>query len=112
MQNPFCETLPGVPPDSSTVSHVTPTDALFYINLTLYVPCIILQCVNNQRHAQIIVNSLYFFFKWLYMFRTSDIPKHVEKFNEKIKTIYKNLCMSLVYIHIALLCNLYVQFFT
>ena len=26
-------------------------------------------------------------------------PKNVERFNEKIKTIHKNLCISLVYIH-------------
>ena len=35
------------------------------------------------------------------MFRTNDSPKHVEPFNEKMKTIHKNLCSSLVYIHIA-----------
>ena len=33
---------------------------------------------------------------------TNDSPKHVEPFNEKIKTIHKNLCISLVYIHIAI----------
>ena len=54
----------------------------------------------NQRDAQIPVNSLYFFVKWLYMFRTNDSPKHVHPFNEKIKTIHKNLCISLIYIHI------------
>ena len=43
----------------------------------------------NQREAQILVNSLYFFVKWLYMFRTNDSPKHVESFNEKIKIIHK-----------------------
>ena len=32
------------------------------------------------------------------MFRTIISPKHVEPFNEKIKTIHKNLCISLVYI--------------
>ena len=30
---------------------------------------------------------------------TNDSPKHVEPFNEKIKIIRKNLCISLVYIH-------------
>ena len=35
------------------------------------------------------------------MFRTIISPKHVEPFNEKIKIIHKNLCISLVYIHIA-----------
>ena len=108
----------------------------------------------NQRDAQILVNNLYFFVKWLYMFRTiispssgatfnklytaigtiragtsgcyiqqpdvpartnctvqlikccswwwtNDSPKHVEPINEKIKIIYKNLCISLVYIHIT-----------
>ena len=33
---------------------------------------------------------------------TNDSPKHVEPFNERIKTIHKNLCISLVYIHIKL----------
>ena len=35
---------------------------------------------------------------------TNDSPKHVEPFNEKIKIIHKNLCISLVYIHIAIWC--------
>ena len=53
----------------------------------------------NQRDAQILVNSLYFFVKLLYMFRTIISPKHVEPFTEKIRTIPKNLCISLVYIN-------------
>ena len=53
----------------------------------------------NQRDAQSFVNSLYFFVKWLCMFWTNDSPKHAEPFNEKIKTIHKTLCISLVYIH-------------
>ena len=32
---------------------------------------------------------------------TNDSPKHVQPLNEKIKTIHKNLCISLVYIHIS-----------
>ena len=32
---------------------------------------------------------------------TNDSPKHVEPINEKIKIIHKNLCISLLYIHIA-----------
>ena len=36
----------------------------------------------NQRDAQILVNNLYLFFKWLYMFRTNDSLKHVEPFKE------------------------------
>ena len=32
----------------------------------------------------------------------NDSPKHVEPFNEKIKIIHKNLCISLVYIHIEI----------
>ena len=106
----------------------------------------------NQRDAQILLNSLYFFVKWLYMFRTiispssgatfnklhsaigtcryvwllysiqtyrhvpiapcnllnvapdvaNDSPKQVEPVNEKIKTIHKNLWISLDYIHIAI----------
>ena len=109
----------------------------------------------NQRDAQILVNYLYFFVNWLYIFRTlispssgaafhngaigtcryvwllyttarrtgmystvqlnkccswwwtKDSPKHVEPFNEKIKTIHKNLCVSLVYIHIAIWCTVH-----
>ena len=61
---------------------------------------------TNQRDAQIIVNSLYFFVKWLYMFRTIISPKHVEPFNEKIKTIHNNLCISLVCIHSKCLSSL------
>ena len=30
-------------------------------------------------------------------------PKHVEPFNEKIKIIYKNLCISLVYIRLPVM---------
>ena len=118
----------------------------------------------NQWDAQILVNNLYFFVKWLYMFRTiispssrasfnklysaigtfmpvhltavwiqqglyphssqtyqhectnctvqlikccpwwwtNDSPKYVEPINKKIKIIHKNLCSSLVYIHIAI----------
>ena len=91
----------------------------------------------NQRDKQMLVNSLYFFVKWLYMFqeqhlisctvhlvpactnctvqlikccswrRTNDNPKHVEQFNEKIETIHNNLCISLVYIHIAMMHGTY-----
>ena len=101
------------------------------LNLTLYVPCIVLQCVDKQRDAQILVNSLYFFVKWVYGFQTiispspgatfnklyssigncavqlikccswwwtNDSPKHLVPFNEKIKTIHKNLCVFLVLI--------------
>ena len=114
----------------------------------------------NQRDARILVNNLYFFVNWLYMFRTiispssgatfyklysaigtfvpdqsflypyssqtyrhectnctvqlikccswwwtNDSPKHVEPINEKIRIIHKNLCISLVYIHIAIWCT-------
>ena len=52
----------------------------------------------NQRDAQILVNNLYFFIKWLYTFRTNDSPKHVEPFNEKIKTIHNN-CASRWFIY-------------
>ena len=38
---------------------------------------------------------------------TNDSPKHVEPFNEKIKNIHKNLCISLVYIHSAIWCTVY-----
>ena len=31
---------------------------------------------------------------------TNDSPKHVQQFNEKIKIIHNNLCISLVYTHI------------
>ena len=61
----------------------------------------------NQRDAQILANSLYFFVNWLYMFRTNDSPKHVEPINEKIKIIHKKLCTSLVCIHIAICCTVH-----
>ena len=32
---------------------------------------------------------------------TNDSPKHVEPINEKIMINHKNLCISLVYIHIT-----------
>ena len=87
-----------------------------------------------------IVSSLYYFVKWLYMFRaiispssgttfnklysactsctvqlikcccwwwTNDSPKHVQPFNEIIKATYKNLCISLVYIHIEIWCTMH-----
>jgi hypothetical protein len=38
---------------------------------------------------------------------TNDIPKHVESVNEKIKIIHKNLCISLLYIHIAIWCTVH-----
>ena len=62
---------------------------------------------TNQRDAQILVNNLYFFVKWPYMFRTNDSPKHVKPFNEKIKIIHKNLCTSLVCLHIAIWCTVH-----
>ena len=61
----------------------------------------------NQQDAEILVNSLYFFIKWLCVFQTNDSPKHAEQFNEKIRTIHKNLCISLVYIHIAICCTVH-----
>ena len=69
----------------------------------------------NQRYAQILVSSLSFFFKWLYMFRTIVSPSSGTTFNKlysatgtcryvwllySSQTIHKNLCISLVYIHI------------
>jgi hypothetical protein len=36
----------------------------------------------------------------LYGYRKDCSPKHVEPINEKIKIIHKNLCISLIYIHI------------
>ena len=63
----------------------------------------------NQRDAQILVNNLYFFIKWLYMFRTIISPKHVQPFNEIIKIIHKNLCTSLVYIHTAIRCTVHTR---
>ena len=35
----------------------------------------------NQRDAQILVNNLYFFVKWLYMFRTIIAPSSGATFN-------------------------------
>ena len=59
----------------------------------------------NQRDAEILVNSPYFFIKLLCMFRTIISLKHTEPFNEKIKTIHKNLCILLVYIHIVVVSH-------
>ena len=36
----------------------------------------------NQRDAQILVNSVYFFVKWLYMFGTIIIPSSGATFNK------------------------------
>ena len=38
---------------------------------------------------------------------TNDSPKHVEPFKENIKTVHKNLCISSVYIHIAIWCTVH-----
>ena len=109
----------------------------------------------NQRDAHILVNNIYFFVKWRYMFWaiispssgatfnklysaigicryvwlqpdlpaytnctvqlikccswwwTNDSPKHVAPFNKKIKIIHKNMCISLVYMHIAIWCTVH-----
>ena len=45
------------------------------------------------------MKSLYVFVNWLYTFQTIICLKHVQPVNEKIKTIHKNSCISLVYIH-------------
>ena len=42
----------------------------------------------NQRDAQIVVNSLYFFVKWLYMFRTIISPSSGATFNKLYSTAY------------------------
>ena len=78
----------------------------------------------DQRDEQILVNNLYFFVNRFYMFRTIISPSSGATFNKlysaigtfvqvrlaaasqtyrltkKIKIIHKNLCISLVYIHI------------
>ena len=48
-----------------------------------------------------------FFVKWSYTFVTIISPAYVQPFSEKIKTIHKNLCISLVYIHIAICCTVH-----
>ena len=68
----------------------------------------------NQRDIQILGNNLYFFVKWLYMFRTIISPSSGATFNKlynaigicryvwllyTVKIIHKNLWISLVYIH-------------
>ena len=50
----------------------------------------------NQRDTQILVDSPYFFVKWLYMFRTIISPKHVQSFNEK-----KNKDYSQEFVHVV-----------
>ena len=47
------------------------------------------------------------FIKCCFWWWTNDSPKHVEPCNEKIKTINRNLCISLVYIHIAIWCTVH-----
>ena len=41
----------------------------------------------NQRDAQILVNSLYFFVNWLYMFRTIISPSPGATFNKLYSAI-------------------------
>jgi hypothetical protein len=41
----------------------------------------------NQRDTQIIVNNLYFFIKWLYMFRTIISPSSGATFNKLYSAI-------------------------
>jgi hypothetical protein len=41
----------------------------------------------NRRDAQILVNSLYFFVKWLYMFRTIISPSSGATFNKLYSAI-------------------------
>ena len=43
-------------------------------NLTLYVPCIILQCVDKQTRFTNYYKLYLFFIVWLYMFRTITSP--------------------------------------
>ena len=50
-------------------------------NLTLCVPCIILQCVNDQRDAQILIINFYStVFFLLYMFQTNLVVHHQEHY--------------------------------
>ena len=48
------------------------------INVTLCVPCIILQCVNDQRDAQFLYSILFHNFCLLYMFRKNLVVHHQE----------------------------------
>ena len=49
------------------------------VNLTLCVPCIILQCVNDQQDAQTLILNFYStVFCLLYMFRTNLVVHHQE----------------------------------
>ena len=50
-----------------------------FLNMILYVPCIILQCVNNQRDAHFLQSVLYStVFCLLYLFRTNLVVHHQE----------------------------------
>ena len=41
----------------------------------------------NQRDAQILMNNLYFFVKWLYMFRTILVHHNEQHFNKLYSAI-------------------------
>ena len=42
----------------------------------------------NQRDAQILMNNLYFFVKWLYMFRTIISPSSGATFNKLCSAVH------------------------
>ena len=57
-----------------------------------------LSLVNiNQRDAQILVNNLYFFVKWFYMFRTIISPSSGAKFNKLYSAIGTRRYVWLLY---------------
>ena len=66
-----------------------------------------ISCTEQLVHASTSGCSQTYWHECCSWWWTNDSPKHVEPFNEKIKTIHKNLCISFVYIHTAIWCTVH-----
>ena len=62
---------------------------------------------SSQTYCTNVPTALYSLLKCCSWWWTNDSLKHAEPFNEKIKVIHKNLCISLVYIHTAIWCTVH-----
>ena len=60
----------------------------------------------NQRDAQILVNSLYFFVKWLYMFRAFISPSSGATFNKLYSAIGTRRYVWLLYTALMVVRNM------
>ena len=76
-QTPFCN--PGV-----TASQILRRYFVFLFSSSRIMPGYV---YINQREAQILVNNLYFFVKWLYMFRNIICPLSGATFNKLYSSI-------------------------